>query len=118
MPLAFSRESLSGFERTNKRTGLMTWLERNPGVRATAASEIIAAKPYTRRALTFALAHDLLTTADGWVYASAGGRGWKKPAWPAQSDDRGTILQACNRLGQWCGAVDLPTVFISLGVRP
>jgi hypothetical protein len=118
MPLVFSREALSRFEHTNRKTGLLTWLERNPSVRATAASEIIAAKSYTRGALTFALAHDLLASPDGWRYTASAARAWKKPAWPIKSDARGRLLQACNRLGQWCGALDLSTVFIALGVRP
>src|SRR5712671_6322516 len=66
MPLAFSREARLRFERTNKKTGLMTWLQRHPSIRATIGAEIVVAKPYTRRALTFALAHNLLSTFDGW----------------------------------------------------
>jgi ABC-3C biological conflict system middle component len=118
MPLVFSREALSRFEGTNRKSGLLAWLERNPSVRATAAPEILAAKPYTRSALTFALAHDLLATPDGWHYSRSAARGWKEPAWPIKTDPRGGLLQASNRLGQWCGALDVPTVFIALGVRP
>jgi hypothetical protein len=118
MPLAFSREALGRFEGSNRKTGLLSWLERNPSVRATASAEILAAKPYTREALLFALAHDVLACGDGWHYGRSIGRGWKKPDWPVRSDVRGAVLQACSRLGAWCGALDLPTVFIALGVRP
>lgn len=118
MPLAFSREALQRFEGTNRKTGLLSWLERNPAVRATTSSEMLASKPYTRKALVFALAHDLLASKDGWLYGPSSGRGWKKPNWPARSDPRGAVLQACAHLGGWCGALDAPTVFIALGVRP
>lgn len=118
MPLVFSRDALARFQGTNRNTGLMTWLERHPIVRATAAPEIRAAKPYTRRALTFALAHGVLVTADGWGYAPTSAGGWKKPPWPVKSDPRGALLQASHRLGQWCSVVDTTTVYIALGVRP
>jgi Family of unknown function (DUF6521) len=118
MPLAFSRDALARFHGTNRNTGLLTWLERHPIVRATAADEIRVAKPYARRALTFALAHGVLVTPDGWGYGTPSKRGWKKPSWPVKSDPRGALLQASHRLGQWCGGVDTTTVFIALGVRP
>jgi Family of unknown function (DUF6521) len=118
MPLSFANDARRRFDGTNKTTGLMTWLERNPSVRATVAAEIMAARPYSRRALTFALAHDLISTDDGWGYLPGDRKGWKKPAWPVKSDQRGVILQACGRLGQWCAMVEVATVFIALGVRP
>jgi hypothetical protein len=118
MPLVFSHEALARFRGTNRNTGLVTWLERHPIVRATAAPEIRAAKPYTRAALTFALAHGVLVSPDGWGYCPANERGWKAPAWPIKSDPRGALLQASHRLGQWCSVVDTTTVFIALGVRP
>jgi hypothetical protein len=102
----------------NKKTGLMTWLQRHPSIRATIGAEIVVAKPYTRRALTFALAHNLLSTSDGWGYTPGSGHGWKKPPWPPQTDLRGAVLHACGRLGHWCGMVDLATVFIALGAKP
>lgn len=118
MPLIFSRDALARFEGTNRNTGLVSWLERHPIVRATAASEVRAAKSYTRRALTFALAHGVLLSSDGWGYSPASTGGWKKPAWPVKSDARGAMMQASHRLGQWCSGVDITTVFITLGVRP
>lgn len=118
MPLSFAADARNRFDGTNKTTGLMNWLERNPSVRVTIATEIMAAKPYTRRALTFALAHDLIKTSDGWNYLPGGHKSWKKPNWPAKTDQRGAILQASGRLAQWCAMVDVATVFIALGVRP
>lgn len=118
MPLVYSREALGRFDGTNRNTGLLTWLERHPIVRATAADEIRAAKPYTQRALTFALAHGALVTPDGWSYGPSSASRWRKAPWPVKSDPRGAVLQACHRLGQWCSVTDNATIFIALGARP
>lgn len=118
MPLTFSCEPRRRFEGTNKKTGFMSWLQRNPGLRATAAAEMTAAKPYSRRAITFALAYDLISSEDGWNYMPGSGSCWKKLPWSPTSDERGAILRACGRLGQWCSVLDVATVFIALGARP
>ena len=118
LPLVFSKEARLRFKGTKKTTGLMSWLERNPSVRAIVGSELISAKPYSRRALTFALAHQVLSTSDGWSYTASNVPKLKNNPWPPTKDERGEIMQVSQRLGQWCGIVDLATVFIALGVRP
>lgn len=118
MPLAFSQEALARFEGTNRKTGFVSWLERHPIIRATAPAEIRSSRTYTQRAVTFALAHTLLASSDGWNYQVVEARGWKRPRWPIKSDPRGAVLAASLRLGQWCGDVDPATVFLTLGVRP
>ena len=116
LPIVMSKRSVGTFDGTNVNTGLLGWISRHPELRVGLPERMEKAADLTRDALLFGLTNQILQIDSlGQVCATRKGLR-RSPPYPA-ADDRGRMLNAAKRLGQWMSASpDTETIFYALGV--
>jgi hypothetical protein len=93
--------NLSGtFDGTNKNTGLLEWLERNPQVQVSLAERVNASMEIVTNAIRFGCFARMLKIAEG-ARLSLGNEKIKRKAVTALSDQPAEVLKRCERLGYW-----------------
>lgn len=116
VPLILSEQFAPAFDGTNKRTGLLAWIDRNPGVLVGIADRINATSELVTDAIRYgALSETLRLGTDGCLAPGP------KNLWGARkvlADDY--VADACkraDRLGYWFAGVG-PTraIFTALGL--
>ena len=71
LPIAMSRSTVASFAGTNRSTGFLTWLSRNPQLSLQIPSKVRLARQITGEALSFGLAYGLLqVTSEGTLQAT------------------------------------------------
>ena len=116
-PIAMSGSIAATFDGTNRNTSLLTWIHRNPQLRAIAPELLSATAPYVRRAINFGMLCSILRIDDqGLVLPGTVGIERSALAFSA-SDIRGSYARRAQRFGAWCGRVaSLETTFTVMGI--
>lgn len=118
VPIVLSNRVARTFKGTNRRTGLLEWLAREPQVAAFAGPRILATRDMSQRGLLFGLRYRMLLFDPSGSIAV--------PSRTRRRINRRDItasvrkrLKLATRLGRWIGEVRSPaTVFHSFGVIP
>ncbi|XOZ32235.1 three component ABC system middle component [Halomonadaceae bacterium KBTZ08] len=105
IPISASEELRDTFNRTQKNTGLFTWLRRNPRLPLSMSDRISRAHYHSASAIRFAAVSGLITVADtGSFHAGPQSLFRKNPTYPA-SDARGAAFRRASKLGSWIGRI-------------
>lgn len=116
LPIALSGDLGRSFERTNKNTGLLEWVERNPQVQVGLAERVNASMTIVTDAIRFACFARLLKIG---VTARIvlGDQKIRRTAVSALSDQPAHVLKRAQRLGYWFAtAGSTRTVFDVMGL--
>ncbi len=117
IPIVLSTSTVPTFKGTNKTTGLIAWLNRNPELALRLPSQIDNSVPFVKKAILFGLSASILEIQknDGTIKTSNKGL-TKSPKYPA-SDNRGLAFGLACRFGFWVGEMRSPkTVLNALGI--
>jgi len=116
LPIAMSRSIVASFSGTNRRTGFLTWLSRNPQLSLQIPSKVRLAREITAEALSFGLAYGLLqVTAEGTLQAT---KRRMKLARKYINEERMSMVEVARSLGAWTSQLSDAMVFFSLGMVP
>ncbi len=100
LPLALSGDRADTFVGTNKRTGLLEWLERNPQLQVGLAARINASMSIVTDAIRFGcFARVLIVDEDARL--TLGAMKLKKRALKLLSDGPAHAIKHAERLGHW-----------------
>jgi Family of unknown function (DUF6521) len=114
LPISMARPGIRSFQGTNRKTGFLTWLSRNPQLAVTLPDTIARARHLTRQALCFSLAYQLfkLTTNSQLVPVKK----LRALKGNAIEDERISMVRTAQMLGLWMAEIPDETIFYSLGV--
>jgi hypothetical protein len=109
-----ARPGIRSFHGTNRKTGFLTWLSRNPQLAVTLPDTIARARHLTRQALCFGLAYQLfkLTTNSQLVPVKK----LRALKGNATEDERISMVRTAQMLGLWMAEIPDETIFYSLGI--
>ncbi len=100
LPIALSGDLAGTFDGTNRKTGLLEWLNRSPQVQVGLAERINASMPVVTEAVRFAcFARVLAVEADGRI--RVGSQKLKKSAIDGLGEGPARALKHAERLGYW-----------------
>lgn len=100
LPLALSGDLTTAFAGTNKNTGLLEWLDRNPRVQLGLAARVNATINITTEAIRFACFTRIVELDEG-ARLRLGPNKIKKSAANALSEQPMRALKHAERLGYW-----------------
>nr|WP_042671949.1 three component ABC system middle component [Methylobacterium sp. B34] len=103
LPVALSGELAGAFDKTNKRTGLLEWLERSPQVQVGLADRVNASLDIVSDAIRFGCFTRLLAIGAG-ARLSLGDKKLKSSAINALGEEPGQAIKRAGRLGHWFAA--------------
>jgi hypothetical protein len=116
LPIAMSRSIVASFAGTNRSTGFLTWLSRNPQLSLQIPSKVRLAREITGEALSFGLAYGLLqVTAEGTLQAT---KKRIKLGRKNINEERMSMVAVARNLGAWTSQLSDVMVFFSLGMVP
>ncbi len=116
LPVALSGDLGASFERTNKNTGLLEWLERNPNIQIGLAERLNWSMDIVTDAIRFGCFSRVLTVTRG-GRLSLGNRKIKKIAVKMLSEGPAQSFKHAERLGYWFAAAgSTKTVFDMMGL--
>jgi len=116
LPIALSGDLADSFIGTNRNTGLLEWLERNPKVQIGLAERINRSMDIVTEAIRFGCFSRVLAVDDG-ARLSLGQRKVKKSAATALSEGPAQSIKRAERLGYWFAAAgSTKTVFDMVGL--
>ena len=102
LPIALSGNFVDTFEGTNKNTGLLEWLERNPQVHISFPELVNASLDIVTDAIRFGCFSNILFVGEG-ARLRLGSRKIKKSAVSSLSNGPAQSLKHAARLGYWFG---------------
>lgn len=100
LPIALSEELASAFDKTNKNTGLLEWLERSPQVQVGLAERVNASLGIVTDAIRFGCFTRVLALGEG-ARLRLGDQKLKPSAIAALGDEPGQAIRRAGRLGHW-----------------
>lgn len=100
LPLALSGDFESTFNHTNKNTGLLQWLERNPRVEVGLSARINGSMNIVTEAIRFACFTRVLKLSEG-GRLQLGQSKLKKSATKSLSGEPAQAIKHAERLGHW-----------------
>lgn len=116
LPIALSGDLSSSFDGTNRNTGLLEWLERNPQVQVGITDRVNRSMSVVTGAVRFGCFARVIRLDDDarlWV----GDRKFKKSAVNSMSAGTARSLKHAERLGYWFAAAgSTKTVFDMVGL--
>jgi hypothetical protein len=116
LPVALSGELKGTFERTNKNTGLLEWLERNPQVQVGLAARVNASMHIVSEAIRFGCFARMLMVNEV-ARLRLGDQKIKKSALKELGEEPTQAIKRAERLGYWFAAVrSTRTVFDMMGL--
>lgn len=116
LPIALSGDLATTFERTNKNTGLLEWLERNPQVQVGLTERLNASMDFVTEAVRFGCFSHVLAMNES-ARLGLGARKIKGTATASLSDNSTRSLKCSQRLGSWFAAAgSTKTVFDMMGL--
>lgn len=116
LPIALSGELAGTFDRTNKNTGLLEWLERSPQVQLGLAERVNASLAIVSDAIRFGCFTRILVI-EGGTHLRLGDRKLKPSAMKALGDEPGQAVKRAGRLGHWfASAGSTRSAFDALGL--
>jgi hypothetical protein len=116
IPITMSRPILDSFGGTNRSTGLLTWLSRNPQFSLQMSAKVRSSREITSEALSFGIAYGLLEITTGGSLKTASKR--MKLTRQNMNEERMTMIKAARALGAWASQLPDAMVFLSLGMIP
>ena len=116
LPVALSGELAATSERTNKKTGLLEWLERSPEVQIGLAERVNASLDIVSDAIRFGCFTRLIAIGRG-ARLMLGDQKLKPSAMNALGEEPGQLIRRAGRLGHWFAAAgSTRSVFDILGL--
>jgi hypothetical protein len=116
LPLALSGELAGTFDKTNKRTGLLEWLERSPHVQVGLAERVNASLDIVSEGIRFGCFTRVIEIGMG-ARLRLGDQKLKRSAINALGMEPGQALKRAGRLGQWFAAAgSTRSVFAIMGL--
>ncbi|WP_437277194.1 three component ABC system middle component [Sorangium sp. So ce375] len=116
LPVALSGDLRDSFERTNKNTGLLEWLERNPQIQIGLADRVNGSMGIVTDAIRFGCFSRVLQVDDR-ARLRLGPRKVKRSTIKALSEGLAQPLKRAERLGYWfAGAGSTKTIFDMMGL--
>jgi hypothetical protein len=116
LPVALSGDLASAFEGTNKKTGLLEWLERTPHVQIGLTERVNASLGIVTEAVRFACFSRVLALDVG-ARLKVGERKIKKSMTTSLSEGPAQSLKRAERLGYWfASAGSTKTIFDMMGL--
>lgn len=116
LPIALSGDMAATFVGTNKNTGLLEWLERNPQIQIGLTSRVNLSLGIVTEAVRFGCFSRVLAV-DSRVRLQLGAQKIKSSATASLSDGPAQALKRAERLGYWyASAGSMKTVFDMMGL--
>jgi len=103
LPLALSGELAGSFDKTNKKTGLLEWLERSPQVRVRLAERINASLDIVSDGIRFGCFTHLIAIGEG-ARLRLSDQKLKPSAINLLGAESGQVFKRADRLGHWFAA--------------
>lgn len=116
LPIALSGDLAVTFNGTNRRTGLLEWLNRNPQVQIQLAARVNASMSIVTEAIRFGcFSHILVMNEDGKI--RLGPQNIKKSVLGELGDEPTRTIKYAERLGYWFAMAGSPrTSFDMMGL--
>ncbi len=116
LPVALSGDLGGSFAGTNRNTGLLEWLGRNPEVQIGLAARLNASLDIVTESIRFGCFARALRLDEN-ARLLPGDRKWKKSAITALSAEPAEVIKRAERLGYWFGmAGSTRSVFDMMGL--
>lgn len=103
LPVALSGEFAGAFDKTNKKTGLLEWLERSPQVQVGLAERVNASLDIVSDAIRFGCFTRLIAIGEG-ARLRLGDQKLKPSAIKALGEESAQAIKRSGRLGHWFAA--------------
>jgi hypothetical protein len=103
LPVALSGELAGAFDKTNKKTGLLEWLERSPEVQVGLAERVNASLDIVSDGIRFGCFTRLIAIGDG-ARLRLSDQKLKPSAINALGEETGQAIKRAERLGHWFAA--------------
>lgn len=103
LPVALSGELASAFDKTNRKTGLLEWLERSPQVQVGLVERVNASLDIVSDAIRFGCFTRLIVIGEG-ARLRLGNQKLKPIATNALGEEPAQVLKRAARLGHWFAA--------------
>lgn len=100
LPVALSGELAGAFDKTNKKTGLLEWLERSPQVQVGLAERANASLDIVSEAIRFGCFTRLISIGES-ARLRLGDQKLKQSAINALGEEPGQAIKRAGRLGHW-----------------
>jgi hypothetical protein len=117
VPIVLTSDIASAFEGTNSRTGLMSWIARNPEVTVGMRDRLHSTSEFSKQALLFGFRYGVFSLAEsGRIFLQPDSLAKKIPS--VGSSYVLDALKLAKRLGAWIGkAGTIETILIALGTN-
>jgi hypothetical protein len=116
LPVALSGELAAAFDKTNKNTGLLEWLERSPQVQIGFAERVNASLDIVSDSIRFGCFTRVLALGEG-ARLRLGDRKLSPSAITALGNEPGQVFKYAGRLGHWfASAGSTRSVFDIMGL--
>jgi hypothetical protein len=116
LPVALSGELAGTFDKTNKKTGLLEWLERSPHVQVGLAERVNASLDIVSDGIRFGCFTRVITIGMG-ARLKLGDQRIARSAINALGMEPGQALKRAERLGHWFAAAgSTRSVFATMGL--
>ncbi|MCW8087670.1 three component ABC system middle component [Sabulicella glaciei] len=116
LPVALSGELAAAFDRTNKLTGLLEWLERSPQVQVGLAERVNASLEIVSDAIRFGCFAGVLVMRQD-ARLQLGGKKMKQSAISALGEEPAQAMKRAARLGHWFSTAGTTrTIFDMMGL--
>lgn len=117
LPVILSNDLASTFDGTNSRTGLITWIGRNPELIVSLPHYVDGSAQLSREALLFAVTYKVLgLNKNGRIVTDE--TGLRRKVRTRASDPKGKAFLHSRTFGKWLGDTgSLETIFACLGIN-
>ena len=102
IPIILSGDFQSTFEKTNKRTGFLAWLNRNQGQLINFDNQLKNTRNYTQKSILFGLQNEIISVSSDGKFGAIDTGLSKKPKYIAKSY-LGKVFTRSERFGFWLG---------------
>jgi hypothetical protein len=116
LPIAMSGSVATTFSGTNRQTGFLTWLSRNPQLSLQLPPRVRNAREITSEALSFGIAYGLLQVTT--LATLSGTKRRIKLSRNNLNEDRILMVETARNLGAWTSQLSDAMIFFSLGMVP
>ena len=119
LPTILSSTISRTFQGTNSKTGLLSWINKNPEVRIELPAVVKRSVPIVRSALVFGLQTKVFELSSAGTIRLIADRFPKEPKDPSNIASTCRHFSLAKSLGTWCGKIhSTSTVFIAIGITP
>ncbi|MCE9551917.1 MAG: DUF6521 family protein [Planctomycetes bacterium] len=117
VPIVLTSDIATAFEGTNTKTGLLSWIARNPEVTVGMRDRLYSTSEFSKQALLFGIRYGVFSLAEtGRIFLKPDSLAKKPPS--AGSSYVVDAMKLAKRLGAWIGdAGTTETILIALGTN-